>query len=120
MDGAPLDAVTAMFARIDRQIAPAEPLLIYLRPGNLEQALGRVHHERGASWAAQNIAYVSNCPWARSRALGGRDAIIELYRAWERLVDALLGTTSCATLLLVDPQDNWEAALARIYSAVVA
>lgn len=78
----------------------------------------RVHRERGESWTSQNVAYVSNCPWARNRGLRGRQAIIELYRAWERLVDELLATSSCATLLLVDPQDDWEAALKRVYSAV--
>ena len=120
MDGAPVDAVKAVFASIDSQIASADPLLIYLRPSNIDQALTRVHRERGESWAAQNVAYVSNYPWARRRGLQGRQAVIELYRAWEGLVDELLATSSCATLLLVDPQDDWEAALKRIYSAVRA
>jgi hypothetical protein len=118
MDGAPIDEVKAVFANIDCQIASADPLLIYLRPSNIDQALTRVHRERGESWASQNVAYVSNYPWARSRGLKGRQAVIELYRAWEGLVDELLATSSCATLLLVDPQDDWEAALTRIYSAV--
>jgi hypothetical protein len=119
-DAAPIGDVKAVFASIEGQIAAADPLLIYLRPSNIDQALTRVHGERGASWAAQNMAYVSNYPWARSRGLKGRQAIIELYRAWEALVDELLAASSCATLLLVDPQDDWEAALKRIYSAVRA
>jgi predicted kinase len=118
LDGAPADEVKAVFAAIERQIASADPLLIYLRPSNIDQAVTRVHGARGAASAAQNIAYVSNCPWARSRGLTGREAIVELYRAWEVLVDEFLATASCAILLLVDPQDDWEAALERIYSAV--
>jgi hypothetical protein len=35
-------------------------------------------------------------------------------------VDALLDTCTFATLLLVDPQDDWEEALQRIYVAVRA
>jgi hypothetical protein len=93
-------------------------LLIYLRPSDIDQAVTRVHRERGAAWAAQNAAYVSNYPWARSRGLEGRQAISELYRAWESLVDELLAASSCTTLLLIDPQDDWEAARKRIYSAV--
>lgn len=118
MDGASIDAVKAVFVSIDSQIASADPLLIYLRPSNIDQALTRVHNERGEAWTSQNVAYVSSFPWARRRGLQGRQAIIELYRAWERLVDELLATSSCATLLLIDPQDDWEAALKRIYSAV--
>ena len=117
-DGEPVDAVKAVCASIENQIASADPLLIYLRPSNIDQALTRVHRDRGEAWAAQNVAYVSNYPWARRRGLKGREAIIELYRVWEGLVDDLLATSSCATLLLVDPQDDWAAALERIYSAV--
>lgn len=118
LGGAPADEVKAVFAAIESQIASADPQLIYLRPSNIDQAVTRVHCERGASWAAQNIAYVSNCPWARCRGLTGREAIVELYRAWEGVVDELLATSCCARLLLIDPQDDWEAAIRRIYSAV--
>jgi predicted kinase len=120
LDGARADEVKAVFAAIESQIASAHPLLIYLRPSNIDQAVTRVHGERGAPWAAQNMAFVSNCPWARSRGLTGREAIVELYRAWEGVVDELLATSSCATLRLIDPQDDWEAALKRLYSAVRA
>jgi len=108
--GAPADVVKAVCANIESQIASADPLLIYLRPSDIDQAVARVHRERGAAWAAQNVAYVANFPWARRRGLQGRDA--------ESLVDEILATSSCATLLLVDPQNDWEAALDRIYSAV--
>jgi thymidylate kinase len=118
LDGAPVDEVKAKCASIEDLIAPADPLLIYLRPSDIDQALRRVHGERGAAWAAQNIAYVANCPWARRRGLTGREAIIELYRAWESVVDELLATSAYATLLVVDPQHDWEAALERICSAV--
>lgn len=117
MDGATIDEVKAVFTCIDSQIASADPLLIYLRPSNIDQALTRVHRERGAAWASQNVAFVAKCTWARKRGLQGRQAIIDLYRAWEDLVDEFLATSACATLLLIDPQDDWQAALGRIYSA---
>jgi len=118
LDGVPTEEVKAVFASIESEIGPSDPLLIYLRPSDIDQAVARVHGERGAAWASQNTAYVANFPWARRRGLTGRQAIIELYRAWESLVDELLASSSCTTLLLIDPQDNWEAALERIYSAV--
>jgi len=116
--GAPADEVKEACANIESRITSADPLLIYLRPTDIDQAVARVHRERGAAWAAQNVAYVANFPWARRRGLQGRDAVIELYCAWEGLVDELLATSSCATLLLIDPQNDWETALERIYSKV--
>jgi thymidylate kinase len=118
LDGEPVDTVKEVCASIESRIAPARPLLVYLRPSDIDQAVRRVHDERGAASAAQNIAFVSNCPWARRRGLTGRQTIVELYRAWEDVVTELLRTTVCTTLLLVDPQDDWETALERIYSAV--
>ena len=120
MDEAPIDEVKAVFARIESQVASANPLLIYLRPSDIDDALRRVHRARGEAWASQNMAYVSNIPWARRRGLTGRQAIIELYRVWESVVDELLATSSCDTLLVLDPQDDWEAALEHIHSAVRA
>lgn len=116
--GAPIDEVKAVFATIDDHIAPADPTLIYLRPSDLDEAVTRVHRERGEAWTAQNVAWVANYPWARRRGLTGRQVVIELYRAWEGIVDELLAAASCATLLLTDPHLDWDATLNRIYAAV--
>ena len=67
LNGAPVDEVKAVFASIESRIASADLLLIYLRPSNIDQAVARVHRARGEASASQNVAYVSNCPWARSR-----------------------------------------------------
>jgi hypothetical protein len=48
--------------------------------------------------------------------LVGERAVIELYRAWEPVVDELL--TTVESMLLVDPQRDWEGGLRRLYDAV--
>jgi hypothetical protein len=118
IDGAPAEAVTQAFTMIEREAAAAGPLLIYLRPTDIASAIARVHHARGEAWAAQNMAFVASRPWARGRNLHGREAVIELYRAWEAVVDDLYGRYSFPKLMVTDPQQDWEAALARIYQAV--
>jgi len=118
IDGAPAAAVTETFMVIEREAAAAEPLLIYLRPTDIASAIARVHHVRGEAWAAQNRAWVAGQPWARSRKLRGREAVVELYRAWESVVDELYGRYRFPKLMVSDPQLDWEAALARIYRAV--
>jgi len=118
IDGAPAEAVTEIFTVIEREAAAAEPLLVYLRPADIASAIARVHHDRGEAWAAQNIAFVVSRPWARSRNLHGREAVVELYRAWEGVVDELYGRYSFPKLMVTDPQQDWEAALTRICKAV--
>jgi len=118
IEGAPPEAVRQIFTTIEREAAAAEPLLIYLRPTDIASAIARVHRERGEAWAAQNMAWVAARPWARSRNLGGREAVIRLYQAWDGVVDDLYGRYSFGKLMVADPQQDWDTALARIYSAV--
>ena len=43
IDGAPAAAVTEVCAEIQRQMAPAEPFLVYLRPTDIAAAIARGH-----------------------------------------------------------------------------
>jgi hypothetical protein len=112
VDDAPIAVVKEVFADLAARIAPAAPLLVYLRPSDVAAAIRRVHADRGEPWSAQNYAFVSACPWARRRGLVREQAVIELYRAWEPVVNQLLPTVE--SLLVVDPQRNWDDALRRI------
>ncbi len=42
--------------------------------------------------------------------------MIELYRAWEQVVDELLMTVE--SMLIVDPQRDWDGVLRRLHNAV--
>jgi hypothetical protein len=112
----PIAVVKEVFADLAARIAPAAPLLVYLRPSDVAAAIRRVHVERGEPWSSRNYAFVSACGWARRRGLVGEPAVIELYRAWEQIVDELLSTVE--SLLVVDPQHDWAGALGRILDAV--
>jgi predicted kinase len=102
LNGAPAGECQELFTRIEEQLAPARPLLVYLRPIDTAAAVARVHGARSAAWTDWNLASVAAFPWARSRDLHGREAVIALYRAWEVVVE------------LNDPQDDWDAALRHI------
>lgn len=117
IDDRPIAFVRGIFDDIAARIAPAAPLLVYLRPSDVADAIRRVHRERGEPWSSRNYAFVSACRWARRRRLVGERAVIELYRAWEPVVDELLA--SVESVLLVDPQLDWEGALRRLYDAVI-
>jgi hypothetical protein len=116
IDGEPIAVVEEVFADLAARLAPAQPLLVYLRPSDTAGAIRRVHAERGEPWSSRNYAFVSACPWARRRGLAGEPALVELYREWERVVDGLLSRID--SMLVVDPQHDWTAALERIHDAV--
>src|SRR2546429_3224699 len=53
IDGAPAAAVTDICAEIQRQAAPAEPFLVYLRPADIAAAVGRVPPTRVGPWLSR-------------------------------------------------------------------
>jgi hypothetical protein len=120
ISGAPIEQVQGKFSRIEGLIAPVRPLLVYLRPSDIEAAVRRVHRDRGEPWSSWNVASVSASPWAQAQGLCGPEAVVGFDRAWEPVVDELLGLYSSPKLLLVDPQADWEGTVARIAAAARA
>ena len=116
--GAPVREVTAVFTGIVREVAAAEPVLIYLRPTDIAAAIVQTHHARGEAWAAQNVAFVTGTPWARRRNLRGQQAVIRLYQAWEQVVDELYGRYPFAKLMVTDPQQDRAAALQQVCASL--
>jgi hypothetical protein len=118
IDGAPARTVYEIFTRIQRQAAPAEPLLVYLRPADIGAAIACVHRTRGEPWSSRNVAFVENSPWARRRNLQGQDAVVKLYQAWEPVVTQLYSRYLFPKIMVTDPQYDWQVALTRIYATV--
>jgi hypothetical protein len=118
IDGAPAAAVTDICAEIQRQAAPAEPFLVYLRPIDIAAAIARVHEARGEPWSARNLDFVENSPWARRRNLRGRDAVVQLHQAWDPVVSELFDRYPFGKLMVPDPHHDWPAVLQAICAAV--
>jgi predicted kinase len=118
IDGAPVATVNRICAEIQRQAAPAEPFLVYLRPTDIAAAIARVHEARGEPWSSRNVAYVQDCPWARRRNLRGRGAVVGLYQAWEPVAVQLFDQYPFGKLTVPDPHHDWPSALRVIRAAV--
>jgi hypothetical protein len=103
IDGAPARRLDEIFTSIVRQVAPARPLLVYLRPADIAAAIARVHRTRGEPWSSRNVAFVENSLWARRRDLQGQHAVVELYRAWEPIVTRLYGQYPFPKIMVTDP-----------------
>jgi hypothetical protein len=118
IDGAPAAAVADICAEIQRQAAPAEPFLVYLRPIDIAAAIARVHQTRGEPWSSRNLDFVENSPWARRRNLRGRDAVVQLYQAWDPVASELFDRYPFGKLIVPDPHHDWPATLRAISAAV--
>ncbi|HEX3591218.1 MAG TPA: hypothetical protein VHV74_16455, partial [Pseudonocardiaceae bacterium] len=66
LDGGAVADVIERCARIERDLAPARPLLVYLRPTDVVAALAAAHADRGEPWSAWNLASITDSPWARA------------------------------------------------------
>ena len=118
VDGAPAAAVNQICAEIQRQAAPAEPFLVYLRPTDIAAAIARTHRTRGEPWSSRNLAFVEDSPWARHRNLRGLDAVVQLYQAWEPVVSQLYDGYPFPKLTVPDPHHDWPATVRVICAAV--
>jgi hypothetical protein len=118
LDDAPARTVQKICTRIQRQAAPAEPLLVYLRPADIGAAIARVHRTRGEPWSSRNVGFVENSLWARRRHLHGQDAVVQLYQAWEPIATQLYGRYPFSKIMVTDPQHDWQVTLTRICAAV--
>ena len=54
VDDAPSAVVKEVFDDIAARIAPVAPLLVYLRPSDIADAIRRVHADRGEPWSSRN------------------------------------------------------------------
>jgi hypothetical protein len=115
---APADVVTGLYDTILDQVAPAEPVLVYLRPADLATAVARIHDTRGPEAKERNVTFVQNSPWARRRDLRGSSAVAALYEDWEAFADTLYARYPFPKLMVTDPQQDWPAAQARIGAAI--
>jgi predicted kinase len=120
VNGAPPAKVLELIDRVEAAIAPAEPLLVYLRPTDIQAAISHVHATRDPVWTAWNIESAQSYPFALARGLRGRDAVVGLYEEWERVVDGVLARWPYRSLLVLDPQQDWPAALRSIEAAIDA
>jgi len=118
IDGAPVATMAEICAEIQRQAAPAEPFLVYLRPTDIAAAIARTHRTRGEPWSSRNLAFVEDSPWARHRNLRGLDAVVQLYQAWEPVVSQLYDGYPFPKLTVPDPHHDWPATVRVICAAV--
>jgi hypothetical protein len=99
-------------------IAALNPLVIYLRQEDVEQAIRAVCEERGADWVAYQIDWKLAAPYSVRRELTGLDGLIALYQDYRRLTDELFEALPVAKLAIDKSEQDWPAYQRRILQAL--
>jgi len=118
MAGASPENVEQRFAQIYGLVAPAAPLLVYLRNSDVSRAIRETLAQRGEPWATWLKENFTRMPWARERDLEGEAAVIGFYEAWEQIAARLCELHRGPKHIVEDAQRDWPEALQQIFAAV--
>ena len=99
-------------------IAALNPLVVYLRQEDVEQAIRTVCEERGADWVAYQLNWKLAAPYSVRRKLAGLEGLIVLYQDYRRLTDELFESLPLAKLAIDKSEQNWPAYQRRILQAL--
>jgi hypothetical protein len=93
---------------ISRIIQNLDPLLIYLSPLNVRNALEHVRDERPKEWADFVIWYLTEQAYGKAHHLSGYQGVIQFYEIRQKLELGLLKSLPIRSLLLAHEGNEWE------------
>jgi thymidylate kinase len=109
--------------RIVRIISDLNPVLIYLTPEDIQQALAQVTEAKNQDWRKAgkegsweqwgNDVY-DRQHWFTSRSLKCEDAAVRFFNEWASIADRLYEEVPFRKIKVLNPQANWETTLHRI------
>lgn len=90
-------------------IASLNPLVVYFRQEDVEQAIRRVCEERGDDWVAYQVNWKLATPYGTRRKLAGLEGLITLYEDYRRLTDKLFEILLLDKLEIENSRHEWPA-----------
>jgi hypothetical protein len=99
-------------------IAPLNPLVVYFRQEDVEQAIRVVCAERGQDWVAYQVDWKLAAPYGTRRGLAGLEGLIALYRDYRRVTDELFDRLPLAKLAIENSKRDWTACQQLILQAL--
>jgi hypothetical protein len=114
----PAGTVEAHIRRLADSVAPLNPVVVYLDPGDPAAALGRVAAERPAEWLEGVIAYHCGQGYGQARGLTGFDGYVEFMRHRRDRELEILSRLGVATIHVEVGSGDWEAHRAQVTDAL--
>ena len=90
-------------------IAPLDPLVVYFRQEDVDQAIRGVCAERGQDWVAYQVNWKLAAPYSTRRGLTDLEGLIALYRDYRRVTDELFELLPLAKLAIENSKRDWVA-----------
>ncbi|MGR4869401.1 hypothetical protein ACIPRI_11095 [Variovorax sp. LARHSF232] len=103
---------------VAKTIAPLNPLVVYFRQDDVEQAIRAVCEERGADWVTYQVDWKLAAPYSVRRELAGLEGLIALYRDYRRLTDELFELLPLDKLAIENSTQDWPACQGLILQAL--
>ncbi len=98
--GLPESALRAYVVRVEGIIADLDPVLVHLRPPDLERSLERAMRLRG-SWFGEFLeARIRESPYGSGRGLAGKEGVLAYFAHYRAITDAILETLSIRVLAI--------------------
>ena len=98
--------------------APLDPLIIYLKNTEISCSVQLAAKERGNEWLSAVIDYHCSGGYGKANGLNGFDGYISALEERQRRELEFLPQLPVRSLVLTDPQRNWDGAYQRIRSAL--
>jgi len=114
LNGWDVERLESYRQRISDYAAPARPTLIHLAYSDAKAVMERVYPQRTPEWQRWMERLFSDSAWCSKRGLEGREAVIAAYRAWDEIAERLFHVHQPHRLRLLDPADDWPAAMLQL------
>ncbi|KLU24697.1 hypothetical protein EOS_18760 [Caballeronia mineralivorans PML1(12)] len=99
-------------------IAPLNPLVVYFRQEDVEEAIRLVCAERGDEWVAYQVNWKLAAPYSVRRKFAGLEGLIDLYRDYRRMTDQLFERLPFDKLMIENSGRDWPTYHRRVLKAL--
>ena len=113
-------SVSAQYiAEICGIIKQLSPVVVYLKNSEVCDSVKKASAERGDEWLNAVIDYHCNGEYGKSQGLSGFDGYISALEERQRRELEILGSLDIDSIIIEDPQKDWEKAYADILSKIM-
>jgi hypothetical protein len=88
--------------------------VVYLRRGNLGEAMRTIFEARGSEWEAYQLGWKLRTPYATRRRLAGLEGLMSMYEDYRSLTDTLYEALDCRKVAVETGGGDWPAHYAQV------
>ncbi len=110
----PYAEISAYIHEIYRLIAPANPVVIYLKCSDIGSRIDETSGNRKAVWLSSAIPYHTSQGFGKRNNMTGFDGYIACLEARQKTELGILDKLPIRKLILTDPFDDWDSAWDKI------